>query len=95
MSESIDYAECEAEKNKSDFVEIGGNIVKNISLKLGIFTFIFGLFVFSDLFIDMFFGKNNNYADGETTTTKGTIVQLTILCIFAVVINLLINIGWL
>ena len=76
---------------KSDFVTISSDIFSNINIKLGLIMFLLGLFIYSDIFIDLFFSENSNTLDGETPTTKGSIIQLTIFCLLLLVVDLLIN----
>lgn len=90
MSEPLeDIDETTAAENKSDLVKVSGSILGDINIKLAIVVFITGMLVFSDLFIDNFLSKINRAVDGENATTKGTIIQLTVLVIIMIIVDLL------
>jgi len=90
MSESIESIT----PKKTDFVNITGNIFCNINYKLSIFMFLFGILLFSDLFIETFLIKIPGAVDGENTTTKGTIIQLLVFCLVLIILDLLIKYKW-
>ena len=89
MSESI--IDKYSDNTKSDFVNVTGNIIQDINYKLVLFMFIFGMFIFSDIFIDGFLSKFNNTVQGECTTNKGSIIQLTIYCTLLLILDLVIK----
>jgi hypothetical protein len=80
---------------KSDFVAVSGNIISSINYKLGLFMFMLGMLVFSDLFIEKILGGLGGAVDGECTTTKGTIIQLVMFVILMLALDVLIKWGWL
>jgi len=90
MSESIDNDD-KPMSQKSDFVELTNNIAGEVNVKMGIFLFIIGMFLFSDMFINTVLTKFDNAVAGECTTTKGTIVQLTLFIICYLVLDLLMK----
>ena len=95
MSESIEmeFTPEAEDASKSDFVEVSGNVVSNIPVKLPFLTFLIGMMIFSDLFIDNVLRKMDGMVMGEVATTKGTMVQLTMLCMALIVFDMLINYG--
>lgn len=100
MSEKIvldcDENEDEVDDNKkSDFVAVSGNIISSINYKLGFFMFLLGMIIFSDLFIEKILASFGNSVDGETPTTKGTMIQLLIFVLLMMMLDVLIKWEWL
>ena len=83
------------ETNKTDFVNVGSSVIGNINAKLFAFMYIIGVIIFSDLFIDSVLSKIPNAVDGEYATTKGTLTQLTTLCVASMMVDVLIKYKWL
>jgi hypothetical protein len=79
---------------KSDFVSISSRILSSINFKMAIFLFFVGMLVFSDLFIDGFLSTIPDSVQGECTTTKGTMIQLTVFIICFLVLDLLVAGEW-
>lgn len=96
MSEPIneDYDEDETCSKKTDFMKIGGNLVSNINFKVAFFLFFIGMILFSDIFIDGVLRKIDGAVIDESTSTKGTLIQLTLLVILYLVVDLLNKYGW-
>ena len=89
---SADYdANDKSDSNKSDFLEALSNMTSNINFKMGIFLFLIGMCIFSDLFINGFLSNFEGTISGECTTTKGTIIQLTIFILLYLVLDLLMK----
>jgi len=82
------------DSKKSDFVKVGGNILTSINYKITLFLFVLGLIIFSDVFIDNVLSKFDDAVSGECTTTRGTLLQLTMLCLGYIIIDLLVQSGW-
>jgi hypothetical protein len=95
MSESIDGENKKNNinntDNKTDFMNISGNILTNINYKVTFLLFIMGMLLFSDVFIENVLTKFKDTVDGECTTTKGTIIQLLLLIISYIVLDLLVK----
>lgn len=94
MSESLEDIAKEIPNgidNTTDFVNITGGVMSNINYKLAIYMFVFGLFLFSDVFVDGFLSYVPNTIDGEYTTNKGTTVQLLLFVLLLVIFDLLIQ----
>lgn len=81
----------EEDPKKTDFVSIGGNIVKHVNLKLGISGFIIGLLLFSNVFVEKFLKRVPGAVDGMYPTSKGVVMQLAILIVSVLFIDLLIK----
>ncbi len=82
--------EPKSKAKKSDFVKLGNQLIGSINFKLAFFIFFFGLLIFSDVFIQwMSFIDDAVY--GNTTTTKGTVIQLIVLVLCFIVMDLLIK----
>ena len=76
---------------KSDFVEMMNGILGELNIKMSMFLFIIGMFLFSDMFINSVLSKFDNTIAGECTTTKGTIIQLTLFILCYLVLDLLMK----
>lgn len=77
--------------NDDDFPSMGVNIIKKINFKVAIFLFLFGIFIFSDIFIENFMSKKT--IDGYCANTHGTMIQLTIFVILYIILDLLVQGG--
>ena len=64
---------------------------KKINFKVGIFLLLFGIFIFSDMFIESVLTKLNGTTEAAETTTKGTIIQLLIFVLFYLFIDLMVQ----
>jgi hypothetical protein len=62
-----------------------------INFKIAIFLFVFGIFLFSDLFIENVLCKIKDATSADSATTKGTCIQLIILVIFYLIVDLLVG----
>jgi hypothetical protein len=103
MSESIERVddkdteeeEEDTKKKKkgksSDFLKIGGSLISNINYKVAFLLFVVGMLVFSDIFIDNVLCKFDDSVQGECTTTKGTMLQLTFIIIAYIVLDLTVK----
>lgn len=80
---------------KSDLMAVSGNLITSINYKLGLFMFVLGVLVFSDVFIEKILGRMGGMVDGEITTTKGATVQLVIFILLMLFIDVMIQWGWL
>ena len=61
------------------------------NVKIAIFIMIFGLFIFSDLFIENVLLHIKDATSADTTTTKGTMIQMLIIVLFYLVIDMLVQ----
>jgi hypothetical protein len=97
MSDAILYDDDETGTGdkKSDFMKISGNVFSDINYKLALFTFLFGMIIFSNMFIDGFLNTVDDAVDGDSPTNKGTFIQLLIFCLILIVLDLLIKYKWL
>lgn len=67
------------EDSGDDFPSMATDLMKSINWKLGFLIFIFGIFIFSDLFIENFVSQFSGAVEGDCPTTKGTVIQLLFL----------------
>ena len=74
---------------KTDFLNVTGNFLTDINYKISIFIFFIGILIFSDIFISNILSKFGGAVDGESPTTKGTIIQLLFLTIAYIIADLL------
>ena len=82
---NMETQSCEID---GDFPSISIELLKKINAKVAIFLMIIGIFLFSDIFIEI---MPDSYKSGDTPTTHGTILQLTLLVISYLVLDLLIQ----
>jgi hypothetical protein len=82
-----DNVSVKQEQNDGDFPSMGVDLIKRINFKVAFFIFILGLFIFSDIFIEIL---PTSYQDGTNCTNSyGTVVQMVILVILYIIIDLL------
>ncbi len=88
---SDDDVDKKKKSKKNDFLSVGIDILGNINYKVAIFLFLVGLIIFSDLFVNKVLNiiDGTVSTDGTSTTTKGTVLQLMLLCILYIVVDLL------
>jgi hypothetical protein len=73
--------------SKSDFPSMGIDLLKRVNIKIALFLFIIGIFIFSDIFSQILLP---NYDDGTNTiNSTGTIIQLMLLSIAYIILDLL------
>lgn len=77
--------------NRDDFSSMLIDLLKRINFKIAIFLFLVGIFIFSDLFIEMILSKFSGAVEGNETTTKGTILQLLFMSISYIMLDLLVQ----
>jgi hypothetical protein len=81
----------------SEVTDIGtasGKALGAINYKLIFLTFLFGLVIFSDLFVGEVLPKFEKSVFAGEPTTKGTVVQLLFLCLAMMVLDLFIKYEW-
>lgn len=88
MSEDVNFKKNKDEQ-RDDLGKMTNDLFESINFKIAIFIFIFGVFIFSDLFIDKFLSNISGATHGDTSTTKGTMIQLLILVLFYLSVDLL------
>lgn len=74
--------------------DLGGmfsDLFGRINFKIAMFLMIFGIFIFSDLFIENVLSRIKDTTSADTTTTKGTMIQLLIIVMFYLVLDLLVQ----
>jgi hypothetical protein len=77
--------------DRDDFSSMLIDLIKKINFKVAIFLFFLGIFIFSDIFIDIVLNKFNDAVDGNEPTTKGTIIQLLFITISYMAFDLLVQ----
>lgn len=78
-------------KSTEDFISMFSDLFDSINYKVAVLLFIIGLFIFSDIFIELFLVGINDAVIGDETTTKGTMIQLTMLTFGYIVADLLVT----
>ena len=71
-----------------DFPSMATDMIKGINWKIAFFIFILGIFIFSDVFIEMCLVNFTDTIDGDCPTTKGTIIQLLFLVLGYIILDL-------
>jgi hypothetical protein len=98
MSEAIvdttdpDYSD---DCKKTDLMKLSGEFISKINFKMGFLLFFVGMIIFSDIFINGVLSNFNDCVSGECTTTKGTMLQLTVLVLVYLVLDLVVKYDWL
>ena len=77
--------------DRDDFGNMATVFFGKINFKIAIFIFIFGVFIFSDMFIEHVLSKIKDSSSGGESTTKGTLIQLLILVLFYLICELLVQ----
>ena len=80
---------------KTDFMKMTGNLIGNINYKVAFLLFMIGMIIFSDIFIDGFLSHISDTVAGECPTTKGTMLQLLFMVIAYIIVDLVVQYGWL
>jgi hypothetical protein len=73
--------------NNGDFPSMGMDLMKKINIKISLFLFLIGFFIFSDVFINKVLPPN--YHEMGCPTNNGTIVQLLLFVFAYICIDLL------
>lgn len=82
---------CSPKKDRDDLGNMFTDFFGKINFKIAIFLFIFGIFIFSDIFIEHVLGKIGNATSADATTSKGTMIQLLIMVLFYLVVDLFVQ----
>jgi hypothetical protein len=79
------------DKNKTDFMKATGNLLSNINYKMAFILFFICMLIFSDIFIENVLSRFSDSVHGETTTSKGTVIQLLFVVLFYIIFDVLIK----
>lgn len=80
------------ENNDDDFPSMFMKMCSRINIKVAIFVFIIGLFLFSDIFVRSVLGAfNGAVSQLGTPTSHGTVIQLLFIVFGYIVIDLLVQ----
>lgn len=74
-----------------DFPSMLTDMFKGVPWKVSFFLFIIMIFIFSDLYIELFLSSIPDTLDGDSPTTKGTILQITTTIICYIILDLLVQ----
>lgn len=87
--ETIESTSCGGYKNSDgDFPSMFMDLIKKINFKIAIFIYILGVFLFSDVFINI---MPNKYSDAGCPNTPGTLIQLLLLVIGYIFIDIMVT----
>jgi hypothetical protein len=90
MSENIGN-NVEEDESRDDLIGMSLGFAQNLNYKVAMFLFFASLMIFSDLFIEQILMKFKGSVEGDCPTSKGTIIQITFLVLFYLVIDLLVK----
>lgn len=76
--------------SREDFISMFYDLFNTVNYKVAILLFILGVLIFSDTFIELFLIPIEGAAIGDETTTKGTLIQLTLMTLGYIIIDLLV-----
>ena len=81
-----------AESGQDDFPSMCVDLFRKANFKIGIFMYIIGIFIFSDMFIDKVLSKfKDSVTDDHQSTTKGTAIQLIFFVLAYICLDLLVQ----
>jgi len=80
-------------KNNDDFPSICTELLKSINWKVAFFLYLISILIFSDLFSETMLTKDS--MDGDCPNTKGTMIQITVLVLCYLVLDLIVQGGFL
>ena len=81
----------EKRNHRDDLGGMASDLFGRVNFKVAIFLMIFGVFIFSDLFIENVLSRIKDTTSADTTTTKGTMIQLLIIVLFYLIIDMLVQ----
>ena len=85
----------EGPKNKKssgdDFPSMTASMFSKINIKVAILLFMFGILIFSDVFIENALSYFDGASQAGEATTKGTMIQLLALTIGYIIIDLMVQ----
>lgn len=89
-NENVQETDSKINSKNGSISDILLNIIKNANIKVGIFIFFIGLFIFSDAFIESILvsvvsDKNDNFE------TKRTVIQLLLLTLAYLIVDLIVK----
>ena len=88
-SDIEDLDKADEEEDRGDFPNMTYDLLSKAHIKIAIFIFFIGLFIFSDLFIGQILSIIPNTTDLNCANTKGTMIQMGVLCMSYLVVDVL------
>ena len=79
-------------KSNDDFPSIFTDIFKCINWKIAIFLYLICIFIHSDIFIELFLSREQ--VNGDCPNDKGTMVQITSIAISYIMIDIMVQGGF-
>jgi hypothetical protein len=78
--------------SESDFLSEIIEIFKKVNWKLGLFIFVIGLvLIFNNIFVEKILSNFKGAVNGDSPTTKGTIIQMIFMSLMAIIVDLMID----
>jgi hypothetical protein len=76
-------------KSNGDFPSMFTDLFKSINWKVAILLYMFSIFIFSDLFIELFL--SSQHLSGDTPNDTGTMIQISSLVATYIIVDLLVQ----
>ena len=93
MSDVDTLDKKKAPRSSDDLSSMTVDLLKNVNIKTAVFLFLFGVLIFSDVFISNILNKYKGATESGVATTKGTFLQLLVLVVGYTLIDLLVQGG--
>ncbi len=81
--------------NGDDFPSMVTDLLKGMPWKISMFLFMLMIFIYSDIFVELFLNSIDGAVEGDSPTSKGTLIQIIITIICYIVLDLLVQGGFL
>jgi len=86
----VGLCRCVYRMTQSDFSAMIADLAKNINWRIALFLYVAGVFIFSDVFVELVLSHFSGTVYGADTTTKGTMLQLLFLVLAYIIFDLLV-----
>lgn len=85
----------EAQDSGDDFPSMMTDMFHGIPWKVSFFLFVIMIFINSDIYIELFLNSVHGAVEGDCPTTKGTMLQITTTIVCYIILDLLVQGGFL
>lgn len=82
--------DCDEDEG-DDFPSMFTDLFRGVNWKVSMFLFIMMVFIFSDIYIELFLNSVSGAVEGDTPTTKGTTLQIVTTILMYIVLDLLVK----
>ncbi len=74
-----------------DFPAMFTDLFHGVPWKISLFLFIVMLFIYSDIYVELFLNSIDGAVEGDCPTSKGTLIQITTTILCYIVLDLLVH----